>query len=107
MEALPLELSDNEVIEVTGCPLDSCGAESWDPCVDRRGEALGHEPRVLDEPHKARRKLAESIERDIRMAGCLPEHDPEGYAAAWPEGAARLERARKRSIQRAARGREG
>lgn len=81
-------IDDDYVIEVIGCPSASCDASSHEPCVDRRPEALGRAPITMDRPHVARRRAALSIKRDIERAGCLPEHDPEGYEAgmrAWLE----------------------
>jgi hypothetical protein len=65
-------VTDDEAEDVC-CP--ECDAGTGEPCQTGSGDfALA--------THARRVKKAQGIARDLAVAGCLPEHDPERYSAA-------------------------
>lgn len=64
--------SENDV-EAVLCP--TCYADAGRPCETPSVE-------VAAATHQRRVRKAQSIARDLAVAGCLPEHDSEGYRVA-------------------------
>lgn len=60
-------VTDHDVELAAGCPNQRCYVGSGKACVDAEGEPAEY-------PHAARRRLAESIERDVAKTGTIPEH---------------------------------
>ncbi len=70
MKISDYEVTEEQILE-TACP--TCGSD--EECVTPSGDTAAN-------THAARVRKAQSIARDIAVAGCLPEHDPEEYRAA-------------------------